>query len=60
MGKRAAAIVGQTEWEPKREWDVPMFSMEASAQLASEVIADAGFEKGEIHPCLVPLHSLNT
>ena len=48
MGKRAAAIVGQTEWEPKREWDVPMFSLEASAQLASEVIADAGFEKGEI------------
>ncbi|MBV1905443.1 MAG: thiolase family protein [Pseudomonadales bacterium] len=48
MGKRAAAIVALSEWAPQRRWDTPMFSMEASAQLAAETLADGEFEKDEI------------
>lgn len=48
MGKRAAALVGYTEWAPQRQWDKPMFSMEACAQLAAEALADAGIEKDEV------------
>ena len=48
MGKRAAAIVGLTEWAPKRVWDEPMFTMEACARLAAEVLADAEVDKGEV------------
>lgn len=48
MGKRAAAMVGFTEWAPQRKWDHPMFSMEACAALAAEALADAGMDKGEV------------
>jgi acetyl-CoA acetyltransferase len=48
MGKRSAALVGFTEWAPQRKWDNPMFSMEACAKLAFEVLADAGLEKDEV------------
>lgn len=48
MGKRAAALVGCTEWAPQRKWDAPMFSMEACAALAAETLADAGLEKDEV------------
>lgn len=48
MGKRSAALVGFTEWAPQRNWDNPMFGMEACAKLAAEALADAGFEKGEV------------
>ncbi len=48
MGKRAAAMVGYTEWAPQRKWDRPMFSMEACAALAAEALADAGIEKSEV------------
>jgi len=48
MGKRSAALVGFTEWAPQRNWDEPMFGMEACARLAAEALADAGFEKGEV------------
>lgn len=48
MAKRSAALVGFTEWAPKRKWDRPMFGMEAAAELAAEALADAGFEKGEV------------
>jgi acetyl-CoA C-acetyltransferase len=48
MGKRSAALVGFTEWAPQRQWDNPMFSMEACAKLASEVLADAGLDKDEV------------
>ncbi len=48
MAKRSAALVGFTEWAPKRQWDRPMFGMEAAAELAAEALADAGFEKDEV------------
>lgn len=48
MGKRSAALVGFTEWAPQRNWDRPMFGMEACARLAAEALADAGFEKDEV------------
>ncbi|NQZ95724.1 MAG: thiolase family protein [Myxococcales bacterium] len=48
MGKRAAAIVGLSEWAPQRVWDEPMFTLEAIAKLAAECLADAGMEKGEL------------
>ena len=48
MGKRSAALVGFTEWTPQRQWDQPMFSMEACAKLASEALSDAGIDKGEV------------
>jgi acetyl-CoA acetyltransferase len=48
MGKRAAALVGFTEWAPRRNWDEPMFSLEACAKLAAEALADAGIEKDEV------------
>ena len=48
MGKRAAALVGFTEWAPERKWERPMFGMEACAALAAEALADAGIEKGAV------------
>ncbi len=48
MGKRSAALVGFTVWTPQRQWDQPMFSMEACAKLASEALSDAGVDKGEV------------
>ena len=48
MGKRAAAIVGFTEWAPQRKWDRPMFGLEAAAQLAAEALADVGLEKDAV------------
>ena len=48
MGKRSAALVGFTEWAPQRNWDKPMFGMEACAKLAAEALADAGIEKDEV------------
>ncbi|MFK7896013.1 MAG: thiolase family protein [Myxococcota bacterium] len=48
MGKRAAALVGYSEWAPQRQWDEPMFSMEACAKLAAEALADAGVAKDEV------------
>ena len=42
MGKRAAAIVGLSEWAPQRVWDEPMFTLEAIAKLAAECTAAAG------------------
>jgi len=48
MGKRAAALVGFTEWAPERKWKQPMFSLEACAQLAAEALEDAGIEKGAV------------
>ena len=53
MGKQSAAIAGFTEWAPERIPETPMFPMEAAAQLAAEVIADAGFEKDEVDGLLV-------
>lgn len=48
MAKRSAALVGFTEWAPKRQWDRPMFGMEAAAELAAEALADAGIAKDEV------------
>ena len=48
MGKRAAAMIGFTEWAPQRVWPEPMFGMEACARLAAEALADAGIEKDEV------------
>ncbi len=48
MGKRSAALVGYTEWAPQRNWDDPMFGMEACAKLAAEALDDAGLEKDEV------------
>lgn len=48
MAKRSAALVGFTEWAPRRQWDRPMFGMEAAAELAAEALADAGIEKAEV------------
>ena len=47
-GRRAAAIAGLAEWAPQRVWDRPMFSMEATAELAALALADAGIEKSEV------------
>lgn len=48
MGKRAAAIVGLSEWKAQRTWERPMFAMEAMAQLAAETLADAGVAKDDV------------
>ncbi len=48
MSKRAAAIAGLAEWKPERVWPRPMFSLEASAELAALALMDAGIEKGEV------------
>lgn len=48
MGKRAAAMVGFTEWAPQRVWPEPMFGLEACARLAAEALADAGLAKDEV------------
>jgi len=48
MPKRAAVMVGYTEWAPERNWSRPMFGMEAAAELAFEALADAGVEKDEV------------
>ncbi len=55
MGKRAAAIVGLSEWAPKRAWDEPMFTLEAIAKLAGETLADAEIEKDELDGILVTI-----
>jgi acetyl-CoA acetyltransferase len=48
MGKHSAAIIGLTEWKPQRHWPRPMFALEAMAQLAGEVLTDAGCAKDEV------------
>ena len=48
MGKRAAAIVGVTEWKPARQWDEPMFDLDAFARFGAELIADSGLDKADI------------
>ena len=48
MGKRAAAIVGLSEWKAQRTWERPLFAMEAMAQLAAETLADAGVAKDDV------------
>ena len=48
MGKRAAAIVGMTEWKPARRWDRPLFDLDAFAQLGAELLDDSGLEKADI------------
>ena len=48
MSLRKAAIAGLTEWKPERVWTRPMFTMEAMAELARELLDDTGIEKGEV------------
>jgi len=48
MSLRTAAIAGLTEWKPERVWTRPMFTMEAMAQLASELLDDTGIDKEEV------------
>lgn len=48
MGKRAAAIVGVTEWKPARRWEEPMFDLDAFARLGAELIEDSGLEKSDV------------
>jgi acetyl-CoA acetyltransferase len=48
MSKQEAAIIGLSEWAPKRVWERPMFSLEAAALLAKDALADAGVEKDEV------------
>jgi hypothetical protein len=47
-GKRAAAIVGFTEWQPAKRWTTPMFALDAMAQLTAEVLGDAGVDKERV------------
>jgi acetyl-CoA acetyltransferase len=54
MGKQAAAIVGLCEWAPARRWERPMFALEACAELAREVLEDAGVEKDEVDALVLP------
>ena len=53
MGKRAAAIAGFVEWTPQRVWPKPTFALEAAAQLAAEVLADAESAKDEVDGFLI-------
>ncbi len=48
MGKRAAAIVGLTEWKPARRWDEPMFDLDAFAKFGAELVEDSGLDKSDI------------
>ena len=48
MGKRAAAIVGVTEWKPARRWDEPLFDLDAFARLGAELIDDSGLDKADV------------
>jgi acetyl-CoA C-acetyltransferase len=48
MGRRAAAIIGVTEWKPSRRWDEPMFDLDALARLGAELVDDSGMDKGDI------------
>jgi len=48
VGKRAAAIVGVSEWKPARRWDQPLFDLDAFARLGAELIDDSGLEPGDI------------
>jgi acetyl-CoA C-acetyltransferase len=48
MGRRAAAIVGLTEWKPQRRWDEPMFGLDALARLGAELVEDSGLDKSDI------------
>jgi acetyl-CoA C-acetyltransferase len=43
-----AAIVGVSEWKPRRKWPKPQFALDAIAQLSAELLADAGMGKGDI------------
>ena len=54
MPKRSATIVGLSEWTPQRVWDEPMFSLEAHARLAAEVLEDAGIDKAEVDGFVIP------
>jgi acetyl-CoA acetyltransferase len=54
MPKRSATIVGLSEWTPQRVWDEPMFSLEAHARLAAEVLEDAGVDKAEVDGFVIP------
>lgn len=49
----SAFIVGLSEWAPQRVWPEPMFSLEAYARLAAEVLEDAGFEKDAVDGLVV-------
>ncbi len=53
MGKTAAAITGISEWKPARVWEQPMFALEAAAQLAAEVLADAGLTRDQVDGILI-------
>jgi acetyl-CoA C-acetyltransferase len=48
MGRRAAAIVGLSEWKPTRRWDEPLFGLDALARLGAELVEDSGLDKSEI------------
>lgn len=54
MGRPAAAIAGLVEWKPQRVWDRPMFMLEACAELAGQVLVDAGVEKDEVDGFVSP------
>jgi acetyl-CoA acetyltransferase len=48
MGRRAAAVVGLTEWKPARRWAEPLFGLDALARLGAELVGDSGLEKSDI------------
>jgi acetyl-CoA acetyltransferase len=48
MVRRAAAIVGLTEWKPQRRWDEPLFGLDALARLGAELVDDSGLDKSDI------------
>lgn len=48
MGKRAAAIVGVTEWKPARRWDEPLFDLDAFARMGAELVDDSGLDRTDI------------
>jgi acetyl-CoA acetyltransferase len=48
VGRRAAAIVGLTEWTPSRRWDEAMFDLDAFARMGAELIEDSGLEKADV------------
>ncbi len=48
MGKRAAAIVGVSEWKPARRWDEAMFDLDAFARLGAELIDDSGLDRADV------------
>ena len=48
MGRRAAAIVGLSEWKPQRRWEEPLFGLDALARLGAELLEDSGLDKSDI------------